>query len=319
MTRRMTPGVPPADPPPPPPASPQPPIALTSDPPSMCLSVSEILAHAQLRPVLRVQASGFLIMHTEAPRLASIFGTQQRYMMAQVFLSLAFQSVDGSVLLTTFLDVVVRQDIASRNTADAFVKEMLRYDVIGYGPRRTDRRYRPLILAQGPHDGIAQWLRVHLASLDSLDEGRRIATYAADPALLGQTQPRIVAALMQANFCAPATGTFSLFTWLNEGGLVMDRLMAALPDFPPDATQVPTPFTGYGDLQQALRISRSHLVRNMLQAERMGSLGWTGKRGQSVLWVSPDFVAEYDGYQAGKLAVIDACFHAACADRPATA
>lgn len=284
----------------------------------MCLSVSEILAHPRLRPALRMQAAGFLIVHTEAPRLASIFATQQRYMMGQVFLSMAFQSVDGTVLLAAFLDLVVRHGIASRNTADAFVKEMLRYEVIASGPPRADRRYRPLILSQGPYDGIAQWLRLHLTTLDHLDGGCRLATYAADPALLGLTQPRIVAVLIQANFCAPPSGTFSLFTWLNEGGLVMDRLMAALPDFAPDATQVPTPFTGYGDLQHALRISRSHLVRNMLQAERMGSLGWTGKRGQSVLWVSPDFVAEYDAYQAAKLAVIDACFHAACADRPAT-
>lgn len=285
----------------------------------MSLTPSEILATPHLRSALRAQAGRFLAVHAEIPRLSSIFATHQRYMMGQVFLSLAFRSADGSVLLAAFLEVIARHGIASRNTADAFVKEMVRYDIGIPGPALKDRRYRPLLVSPAAYAGIAQWLRVHLITLDHLDAGRRTATFAADPALLRAVQPRIVAALMQSNFCTPPTGTFSLFTWLNEGGLVMDRLMATLADVGPGAAQVPTGFSGYGDLQQDLRISRSHLVRNLMQAERMGSLGWSGKRGQSVLWVSPAFVREYDVYQAGKLAVIDACFQVAQAEAAETA
>lgn len=273
---------------------------------------ADILASRHLRSALRAQACGFLSLHTDEPRLSSIFAAHQRYMMGQVFLSLAFQSPDGTVLLAQFLDVVGRYKIASRNTADAFVKEMIRYGIGADGPPRQDRRYRPLVISQPAYAAIRRWLGLHLVTLDHLDGGHRAETFARQPDLLAQVHPRIVAALLQSNFCAPPSGTFSLLTWLNEGGLLMDRLMATLPEIPPGATQVPTSFHTYGDLQHALRISRSHLVRNLREAERMGSLGWAGKRGQSVLWVSPGFVAEYDAYQAGKLALIGHCFHAAC-------
>ncbi len=252
----------------------------------MSLTPSQILASPRLRSALRAQAAQFLAVHADMPRLSSVFATHQRYMMGQVVLCLAFRNGGGHVVMAEFLDVITRHRIASRNTADAFIKEMVRYGIGSYGPPLQDRRYRPLVVSPAAFAAIGRWLSLHLATLDTLDGADRGAAYAADPALLGEVQPRIVAALMQSNFCAPPTGTFSLFTWLNEGGLVMDRLMATLADAEPDATHVPTGFSGYGDLQQDLRISRSHLVRNLLQAERMGSLGWSGKRGQSVLWVS---------------------------------
>jgi len=280
--------------------------------PHLSPTPAEILASGHLRAALRTLAAGFLSLHTDMPRLSSIFAAQQRYMMGQVFLSLAFQSADGTVLLSEFLHHIGRHTIASRNTADAFVKEMIRYDIAADGPPRQDRRCRPIVLSDLAYEAIARWFGLHLATLDHLDGGHRAEAFNRDPTLLARTHPRIVAALLQSNFCAPPSGTFSLLTWLNEGGLLMDRLMGTLPDIPPGATQVPTGFSAYGELQSTLRISRTHLVRNLRQAEDMGSLGWTGKRGQSVLWVSPGFVAEYDAYQAEKLAVIGHCFHAAC-------
>jgi hypothetical protein len=42
----------------------------------------------------------------------------------------------------------------------------------------------------------------------------------------------------------------------------------------------------------------------------MGSLGWSGPRGKSPLWVSADFRREYHAAQAVKLAIIDAAFEA---------
>jgi hypothetical protein len=42
----------------------------------------------------------------------------------------------------------------------------------------------------------------------------------------------------------------------------------------------------------------------------MGSIGWQGKRGHSVMWVSSGFRREYATAQAVKLAIIDAAFDA---------
>jgi hypothetical protein len=57
-------------------------------------------------------------------------------------------------------------------------------------------------------------------------------------------------------------------------------------------------------------LSRTQLGRKFAEAEAMGSLGWSGQRGKSPLWVSADFRREYHAAQAVKLAIIDAAFEA---------
>jgi hypothetical protein len=63
-------------------------------------------------------------------------------------------------------------------------------------------------------------------------------------------------------------------------------------------------------LAQHLKLSRTQLGRKFAEAEAMGSLGWSGARGKSPLWVSADFRRQYLSAQAVKLAIIDAAFEA---------
>jgi hypothetical protein len=85
-----------------------------------------------------------------------------------------------------------------------------------------------------------------------------------------------------------------------------DRLSAA----DPDVERVATGIVSIAAMTERLKLSRSHLTRK-LGAEAPGSIGWQGKRGQSVMWVSAGFRREYATAQAVKLAIIDAAF-AAC-------
>jgi hypothetical protein len=67
-------------------------------------------------------------------------------------------------------------------------------------------------------------------------------------------------------------------------------------------------------MAERLMLSRTHLSRKLKAAEAMGSIGWQGKRGQSLMWVSSGFRREYAMAQAVKLAIVDAAF-AACFGR----
>ena len=110
--------------------------------------------------------------------------------------------------------------------------------------------------------------------------------------------------------------TFSLFTWLNNGGLVMDWLIAGIEETDPDAERVATGIVSIAALAERLKLSRTHLARKLGDAEALGSIGWQGKRGQSVMWVSAGFRREYVTAQAVKLAIIDAAFDAGFRGRP---
>jgi hypothetical protein len=54
-----------------------------------------------------------------------------------------------------------------------------------------------------------------------------------------------------------------------------------------------------------LGLSRTHLARKLKEAEELGSIGWDGRRGHSIMWVSKGFRMEYAGAQAIKLSIID--------------
>ena len=108
--------------------------------------------------------------------------------------------------------------------------------------------------------------------------------------------------------------TFSLFTWINEGGIVMDRLIVGCQPASDGLDRIPTDVISVSGLAQRLRLSRTQLGRKLTEAERMGSLGWCGARGKSALWVSADFRREYHSVQATKLAIIDSAFEACAMD-----
>ena len=283
--------------------------------PSMAMTSDEILAHPALGNCVRAQAHSLLLIHQASPRTASPFATQQRWLMAQAALAQYFrneavQSGSG-VLAERFLDLVEHHQLASRNTAARFVQEMLKYGIVSYAAKNDGRRHRPISPSPMTLAVLQHWLVVHLATLDGLDGGVRVETFRAQPAALGLIQPLIADGLLASSEVRTPEPTFSLFTWVNDGGIVMDRLIAGCLLEADGLPRVATDVTSISGLAQGLNLSRSQLSRKFAAAEEMGSLGWSGSRGKSPLWVSASFQREYHAAQAVKLAIIDAAFEAA--------
>jgi hypothetical protein len=281
---------------------------------SMAMTSDEILAHPALGACVRGQAQALLLMHQASPRTASPFATQQRWLMAQAALAQYFRNEaaqSGSGLLAErFLDLVERHQLASRNTAAAFVKEMLKYGIVRYVAASEGRRHRPVEPSPMTLALLQHWLVVHLATLDGLDGGARVETLRARPSALGSMQPLIADGLLASSEVRKPDRTFSLFTWVNDGGIVMDRLIVGCLPEADGLPRVPTDITSISGLAHGLNLSRSQLSRKFAAAEAMGSLGWSGPRGKSSLWVSAGFRREYHAAQAVKLAIIDAAFEA---------
>jgi hypothetical protein len=210
-----------------------------------------------------------------------------------------------------FLEMVERHAIASRNTASAFIKEMLKYDIVRCVANSKGQRHRPMEPAPAVLMALFGWHTLHLATLDGLDGGTRVAQFHAGPTLLNAMQPLIADGLIGSHEVREPEKTFSLFTWINEGGIVMDRLFVGCEPAAENATSIVTDVSSVSGLALRLKLSRTQLGRKFAEAEAMGSLGWSGPRGKSRLWVSADFRREYHSAQAAKLAIIDAAF-AAC-------
>ena len=279
----------------------------------MGLGHEEIANHPRLASCVREQAATLLKIQQFDPRTASIFATQQRWLMAHLALALCFRAmaagVAASLQATKFVEAAVAHRVASRNTADAFLKEMHKYGYVKDAPGGGDRRSRPLTITSVSRDAIVGWLAVHLNTLDGLDDGNRRAVFVAAPESIVHIHPLLADGLLASPMIRNPDSTFSLFTWLNEGGIVMDWLYAGLADEPPGSSErIASTVVSFADIGDRIHLSRTHLTRKLRMAEAMGSVGWVGARGKSTMWVSAEFVRQYRHNQAVKLAIIDAAF-----------
>jgi len=278
------------------------------------LTYEDIAGHPALAACVRAQALAMQQAYAGNPRASSVFATQQRWLMAHIGLALHFRREPGDYRkeLTTarFIDVIRQNSVASRNTADAFIKEMLHYGFIEYLPATQDGRIRPLQPAPASLGPVIGWLMAHLHTLDSLDGANRLALFLARPDALAMVQPGIADGLLSSNPVREPKQTFSLFTWLNNGGVVMDWLISSVDPDNARHERIPTGVLSIGDFARWLKLSRTHLARKLREAEALGSVGWLGQRGHSVMWISNEFYGEYLAAQAVKLAIIDAAFAA---------
>lgn len=287
----------------------------------MALTTYEIANHPGLHGSIRQQSRALLAAYETNPRLGSVFATQQRWLMAHSALSLFFRrgsDIRGGFNAARFFDLIRQHGVASRNTADAFLKEMLKYNFARYSANASgDRRIRDIEPTQPSLEALHGWAAAHLMTLDSMDGGSRAERYLATPDALGRLQPLIADGLLTSKPIREPAKTFSLFTWLNNGGVVMDWLIAGIEPMAPEADRVPTGVLSIADMAGWLKLSRTHLARKLHEAEAMGSIGWEGKRGRSVMWVSNTFRMEYAAAQATKLAIVDAAFDACFRGAPA--
>jgi hypothetical protein len=280
----------------------------------MALTASEIACNPLLHGVIRAQSGALVDAYKANPRLSSVFATQQRWLMAHAGLALHFRhdpADDRSGFnAARFFDMMRRHKVASRNTADSFLKEMTKYKFARHRPGRSDRRIRVIEPTQASLDALSNWAMIHLATLDAIDRGRRLEAFLQGTVPLSRLQPLIADGLLTSPAIREPERTFSLFTWLNNGGIVMDWLIAGLEPAHAEAERIPTGVLSTAEMAGWLKLSRTHLARKLREAEALGSIGWEGRRGHSVMWVSRAFRDEYVAAQSAKLAIIDAAFEA---------
>src|ERR1700712_1359133 len=117
----------------------------------MAVTADDILHHPALEAHVRGQAKSLLQINDATPRLASLFGTRQRWLMAHAALSQYFRDAaaaateaDAGTLAGRLVELVVRYEIASPNTATAFLKELMKYDIVRHVAAGEGRRIRPI-------------------------------------------------------------------------------------------------------------------------------------------------------------------------------
>lgn len=271
----------------------EPPMALTSD---------IMLAHPHAHDFIRQQAAGFLSRFKEIPLVARIFASHQRWLLAHIALVQYFET--GQILPARFFDRIEDNDVASRNTADAFLKEMEVYGIVS-PITAQDRRSRPIVPSDMSINAALNWLELHLETLDRFDDGNRVKKFHASGRDMGKIHPLITADFMQTAELRDQPKVFDPFIWLNNGNIIIDWLIANSQPVDADAKRIPVGIVSIQTMSEIFHLSRTHLTRKLLDAAKVGTIGWLGPRGRSELWISNEFRAEYARAQCIKLAIID--------------
>ncbi|MET3615699.1 hypothetical protein ABID16_004046 [Rhizobium aquaticum] len=277
----------------------------------MSLSFEQMMSHPDRRAIVRHLASAFLELHAADPLTGAVFSTQQRWLMAQVGIALYFRELTGDgppAYTASVLDKVEAEQIAARNTAHAFMLEMLKYGVVQYRSPEKKGKVRLLCLPDSMVAAITGWINLHLHMLDCFDGGCRSATFQRVPQSVRIVQPAVADELAASRSMRLPQGAFANFTWLKDGGHLMDQLIAGLEPGPEQAERTLTNIVSITELAEQVKVSRTHLGRKLMVAEQGGFLGWTGRRGHSTLWLSAAFRKEYEAYQINKLALVERAF-----------
>ena len=277
--------------------------------------IDRLLADPQFDRAIHRLASGFVDVQAAAPRLASQFATQQRWLMSHAALSRYFRGLRSGrpgLSRAEFLEEALGHRLASRNTATAFFAEALHYGLIR--PIGASSRGSGLVEpAPSTLWALTEWYALHLAALDALDGGDRVERLRkADLMLLAEMESGVADGLLGCELIRAPAPIYAVFASVDDGGSLMDRLIVGLDwDAAPAQEQALTDVTSVSALARRLNLSRTHTGRTVAAAAALGGLGWSGTPGRSPIWLSRRFRAEYAQIQAAKLAIIGTAFDAA--------
>ncbi|NTF41374.1 hypothetical protein [Rhizobium rhizogenes] len=277
----------------------------------MSFSIEQLARHPKFLVALRFLAEALRNRYDHGPRIARVLASHQRWLLTQTAYALHLEynpALPGSGLTVVGLrDLITHHRVASRNTVLSFVDELLNYRFIMLAPGHT-RRPRRYVPAEISHTAMFGWYLSNLAALDLLDDGGRAAALASSPALLDLAQPRMARHCLETEVWREPPECIGLFLWTEAGGLVVDYIISQMDLTNENADRIDIGRVDARALAAHFMISRTHLQRLLRKSADRGDIGWHDEAKKTRMWISRNFLDQYCGWQAVKLAAVDEAF-----------
>ncbi|MBN8949097.1 MULTISPECIES: hypothetical protein [unclassified Rhizobium] len=264
-----------------------------------------VFPHAVVR-----MARDFIFTYESCIAVAALFASHQSWLLCHAALAHYFpgeQFSHGWLTRRVFGMLAVRHNICSRNTATTLFSHAIERGALTPLMGIGDIKLEQAVPSPAAMTLLTSWYRAHFEALDLIDGGDRAMWLLADPVRsLALIQFEVACALLCEETLRAPGPLYTIFTWADSGSLLMDRLIGGI-----DVTGIgrqdrhQTTVSSLTWLAQSSGLSRAHTSRKMSAAERIGGIGWTGRRGRSELWVSQGFYEEYARVQVCKLLILD--------------
>jgi hypothetical protein len=273
---------------------------------SRAFTAEGFLRHPELRNVLQASARDLMAAYDTFPRIARLVASHQKWTLSQAVYALHLEREPGNpetgITTARLLKFIHETGGASRNTAAAFIAELLTYkllrDAEGGRGRKKIRPLEPTEISEG---AMLRWFMSQMGTLDRFDGQCRVERVEADRAVFERAQP-IAARLLLSDrrWTEPPEGV-AAFVWTECGGLLLDDLMARPKSLEPVDGKVWLE-ANLSDLATHYMISNTHIRRIFTRAQDLGLLGRADEGQRGLFWLSERLIEEYCQWQAVKLA-----------------
>lgn len=275
--------------------------------------VEAFASNPALFAVLQEGARHMIELYDHFPRIARLVAAQQKWLLTQAAYALHVQRNPADPLsgitASRLLDIIVEFGAASRNTATAFLAELLAYKLIRDVPGSPSKRSRPLEPTEISHEAMMLWFRGQMRSLDLLDGGTRVARLEANPEIFRRAQPIAAKRLIADRTWREPPLSVSCFVWTEYGGLILDDFVARIVNVVPEDGYHWVEDLRFAELSSHYSLSRTHIRRLFARAEALGSLGWQDKSSnRNRIWAAASFIDDYKRWQSVKFCALDRAF-----------
>jgi hypothetical protein len=275
--------------------------------------VETFASNPALFAVLQQGARHMIELYDHFPRIGRLVAAQQKWLLTQAAYALHVQRDPADPLsgitASRLLDIIVEFGAASRNTATAFLAELLAYKLIRDVPGSVSKRSRPLEPTEVSHDAMMLWFRGQMRSLDLLDGGTRVARLEANPEIFRRAQPIAARRLIADRAWREPPLSISCFVWTEYGGLILDDFVSRIINAVPEDGYHRVEDLRFSELSNHYSLSRTHVRRLFARAEALGSIGWYDRSGgNNRIWAAAAFIDDYKRWQSVKFCALDRAY-----------
>ncbi|HEV7319144.1 MAG TPA: hypothetical protein VGO04_11100 [Ensifer sp.] len=273
---------------------------------SLAFTKDDFLQHRSFRANLQASARDLMAAYDSFPRVARLVASHQKWTLSQAIYALHLERdpehPETGITTARLLKFVHETGGASRNTAAAFIAELLTYKLLRDAEGgRARKKIRPLEPTEISEGAMLRWFTSQMGTLDRFDGKGRVQQVENNPALFQRAQP-IAARLLLSDrrWSEPPEGV-ATFVWTECGGLLLDDLMSRPTSLDPVDGKVWVE-ANLTDLAAHYMISNTHIRRIFTRAQDAGLLGRPADGQRGKFWLSERLIDEYCDWQAVKLA-----------------
>jgi hypothetical protein len=278
--------------------------------------IEVLIANPTFLGVLQQGARHMIELYDRFPRTARLVSAQQKWLLTQAAYALHLQrdpaDPRSGITAARLLDSIVDFDAASRNTATAFLAELLAYKLIRDVPGATSKRSRPLEPTEASHEAMGLWFRGQMRSLDLLDQGNRVETLEANPKIFQLAQPIAASSLIADRAWREPPVSISCFVWTEYGGLILDDFVSRLVNLTPENGYHRVEGLRFSELSTHYSLSRTHVRRLFDRADALGSISIKDGSGtRKTILAAASFIRDYQHWQAIKFSALERAYRQA--------